>query len=552
MRKIFLFSIAAISALLTICISSCKNMDNYVEERAEQALLHTHKASNMIESDGKTFTLDDCIKYALKHNLQVRLHELDVAITRENKMAEVMGMLPELNFNENFTARSNTAASSSEKIKTGGRTYGDSSSEERQVNYFNIDLLFSVLDMGLSYWNTEIAQNKMLMHQQRALRVTQNIQLDVVKAYFKVAAAQRAKDRTEKLLDTVRKKASKIRQGAASGRVNPIMSFNVLRKLTSMEKQLTNYTRVYENACVELRTLMGLYPNPVAIIAVDEKCLDSFPSVTLPEIELMEQIALLQRPEMYESDIQREINIMECKKVVLMMFPTVKFYADWTHSSNDYLYHQNWMEVGVRAAYNLLLLPHQLAKHAAYQKQIEADTMRRYAQSVAIMAQVRLSHANLHAARALYEKDKKISSDYNTYLANAEKQLRSRGGRLQEIDVDYMRLESAKAEIDYVLSLGNCYIAYYRLLNAMGILKADFRTIDSCKEELEDARIAAEKIIKKERAQYDDEEVAKIHELKKQEDKRKKRQEELEREERLIKVKAEISSRIQAEKQKTR
>ena len=501
----FLLGIGLVSALLAVCVSSCKSNSSYVDERAEKAVLDTQKAKYMELNDGNAYTLDQCIRYALRHNLQVRLHELDVKIANENKMAELMGMLPELNFNENFTSRSETAASSSEKIKAGGRSYGYSTSEERQVNYFNIDLLFSVLDLGLSYWNTEIAHNKVFLHKQRSIRMTQTIQLDVVKAYFKVAAAQRAKNKTEKLLDETRKRAENIRKLSSQGKVDPIMAFNVQRKFTAMEKQLTNYVRVYNNACVELRTLMGLYPSPM--ITVDEKCLDTFPALSLPSIELMEQIALLQRPEMYESDIQREINVMECKKVILMMFPNVKLYADWTHSSNKYLYHKSWTELGIRAAYNLLLLPHQIARHAAYTRQVEADTMRRYAQSVAVMAQVRLGHANLLAAQELYNKDKKISSDYKNYFDNASRMLKSGSGKLTGMDVDYMQLETVKAEIDAVLSLGNCYVAYYRLLNAMGIDNADFRTIDTYAEELSDARKKAEEVIKKARRDFDDEQV---------------------------------------------
>ena len=527
MRRIAVSGIVATALLLAFCVTACKSVESYTEDRAERSVLDTKKARNMELLDGRIYNLEQCINYALKHNLQVRLHELDVKIAKENKMAEIMGMLPELNFNENFTSRSNTPASSSEKIHEDGESYGNSTSEERQVNYFNIDLVFSVLDMGLSYWNTEIAHNKMLLHKQRSVRMAQNIQLDVVKAYFKVAAAQRARNKTEKLLAETRKKADNIRKLSLAGKMDPIMAFNVLRKFTAMEKQLTNYVRVYENACTELRTLMGLYPSPM--INVDESCLDNLKAqeiftainrmektvgadgteylhrdgtawknasapadVRFTPIELMEQIALLQRPEMYESDLQQMINVIECRKVILMMFPNVKLYTEWANSSNKYLYHQSWLELGVRAAYNLLLLPHHIAKYSAYSKQTEASAMRRYAKSVAVMAQVRLGHANLLSAQEIYMKDVQISKDYKMHLANAERVLKSGAGKYKGMDLEYMRLETLKAEIDSVLSLGNCYVAYYRLLNAMGINSADYRTLDSLWEELSDtARKAA-------------------------------------------------------------
>ena len=552
MRRIAVSGIVATALLLAFCVTACKSMESYTADRAERSVLDTKKARNMELLDGRVYNLEQCISYALKHNLQVRLHELDVKIAKENKMAEVMGMLPELNFNENFSARSNTPASRSEKIHEDGETYGNSTSEERQVNYFNIDLVFSVLDMGLSYWNTEIAHNKMLLHKQRAARMSQNIQLDVVKAYFKVAAAQRAKNKTEKLLAETRKKADDIRKLSLTGKMDPIMAFNVLRKFTAMEKQLTNYVRVYENACTELRTLMGLYPSPM--INVDESCLDNLkalelfsaldrmektvgadgteylhrdgavwrddsalPDVRFTPVELMEQIALLQRPEMYESDLQQMINVIECRKVILMMFPNVKLYTEWANSSNKYLYHQSWLELGVRAAYNLLLLPHHIAKYTAYSKQTEVSAMRRYAKSVAVMAQVRLGHANLLSAQEIYKKDVQISRDYKLHLANATKVLKSGAGKYKGMDLEYMRLETLKAEIDSILSLGNCYVAYYRLLNAMGINSADYRTLDSLWEELSDTARKAASSMKKARQEYKAERVEQFRqELEKQ------------------------------------
>ena len=537
MRRIAVSGIVATALLLAFCVTACKSMESYTEDRAERSVLDTKKARNMELLDGRVYNLEQCIDYALKHNLQVRLHEMDVKIAKENKMAEVMGMLPELTFNENFSARSNTPASRSEKIHEDGETYGNSTSEERQVNYFNIDLVFSILDMGLSYWNTEIAHSKMLLHKQRSVRMAQNIQLDVVKAYFKVAAAQRAKNKTEKLLAETKKKADNIRKLSLAGKMDPIMAFNVLRKFTAMEKQLTNYVRVYENACTELRTLMGLYPSPM--INVDESCLDNLKALELfaaldrmekttgadgteylhrdgtawknpsvpadvrfTPVELMEQIALLQRPEMYESDLQQMINVIECRKVILMMFPNVKLYTEWANSSNKYLYHQSWLELGVRAAYNLLLLPHHIAKYSAYSKQTEASAMRRYAKSVAVMAQVRLGHANLLSAQEIYMKDVQISKDYKMHLANAQRALKSGAGKYKGMDLEYMRLETLKAEIDSVLSLGNCYVAYYRLLNAMGINSADYRTLDSLWEELSDTARKAAASMQQARMEY--------------------------------------------------
>ena len=104
-------------------------------------------------------------------------------------------MLPELTLSNNFTARSNTPASSSKKLVTSGETYGASTSEDRNVNYFNIDLMLSVLDFGLAYFNTQQAESRVLIRKQRTDRAVQNLTLMCVKTYFKVRRRPRVRSR---------------------------------------------------------------------------------------------------------------------------------------------------------------------------------------------------------------------------------------------------------------------------------------------------------------------------------------------------------------------
>ena len=87
----------------------------------------------------------------------------------------------------------------------------------------------------------------------------------------------------------------------------------------------------------------------------------------------MEQIAVMQRPELYETDVQKHINILECRKTILLMFPNVRLYADWSNSNNSFLYNKSWWELGLRAAYNLLKVPQSIAKVRADYKQIETE-----------------------------------------------------------------------------------------------------------------------------------------------------------------------------------
>ena len=500
MRKILSAAVVFAGVLILLSVSGCKTEQDYKDDRAEKASLHFNQAK-WREMPGEKLTLKKCIETALKNNLQTRISELELQVQTEFQTSEALGMLPQLNVNNNFTARSNTPASSSEKIVATGATYGASYSEDKVINYLNIDLMFSMIDFGLAYFNTRQQADRAVMTKHRNERAAQNLIFDVVRAYFKVAAAQRAQQLTSTLIEQCRSRYDQIYKLSQNRQISPARAFDESRRFMAMEKRLSAYERSYESACVELRSLMGYYPS--SMIMVDESPLDHTPEYKfLPDIELMEQIAVLQRPELYEADIQKHINILELRKTILLMFPNVKLYADWSNSNNSFLYNKSWWELGLRAAYNLLRLPQNIARARAYDKQIDAEDARAYAQAVAVMAEVRIAQGNMIAAKERFEKNNQIFNDYNDQLSVVLK-TRASSGSVAELAVDHIRLETTQAQIDRLTSLGEYYVSYYRLLNMLGLRSMDARSVDQLKEELYDAGARAEAVIERDRKQFD-------------------------------------------------
>ena len=449
----------------------------------------------------------------MKNNLDLKVFGLEEQVAKEMRTSEMLGMLPELNVSDNLTGRSNTPASSSRQVHgTGPGTYTYSQSQDRNVNYLNVDLALSVLDFGLAFFNTQQSQDRMLLRQQRTRRAEQNLVLDTVRVYFQVAAAQRAINVAGKLLEECRNRYELIEQMGDSGQITPFRAFDEVKQFVEMEKRLTNYIRSYENSCVELRSLLGFYPN--AAIRVDDSVLDTVPEFDFPEMELMEQIALMKRPELYEVDMQKHINVLECRKTLVMMFPNVRMFVDFTNSNNSFLYHSTWWELGIRAAYNLLKLPQHIARYQAYSAQVDAEEARTYAQAIAVMAQVRIAHANLVATRERLNIDTRVNAAYRKNLEKAEGSSRV-SGELSQLELAHMRLASAETEIEKYLSLGNYYVAYFRILNTLGIENLHEATVAELKKRLEDERIRAAEELARAKAEYEAEQ-AKIREAEQQ------------------------------------
>ena len=501
----------AVGAAGIVFLSGCKTFDDYQEERIAYAVKHFERAQYSDIKPGQVLTLDECVRMAVKNNLDLKVFGLEEQVAKEMRTSEMLGMLPELNVSNNLTTRTNTPASSSKQVHGAGPgTYSYSQSQDKTVNYLNVDLALSVLDFGLAFFNTQQSQDRLLLRQQRTRRAEQNLVLDTVRVYFQVAAAQRAINITNKLLEDCRNRYELIEKMGDSGQITPFRAFDEVRSFVDMEKRLTNYIRSYENSCVELRSLLGLYPD--AEIKVDDSILDKVPEFTFPDMELMEQIALMKRPELFEIDMQKHINVLECRKTIVMMFPNVRMFVDFTNSNNSFLYHSTWWELGIRAAYNLLKLPQHISRYQAYSAQVDAEEARTCAQAIAVMAQVRIAHANLLATRERLDIDTKVNNAYRKNLEKAEASGKI-SGELSQLELAHMRLATAETEIERYLSLGNYYVAYFRILNTLGIENLHAATVEELEKQLAAERERAAEELAQAKAEYEAEQAKATEEV---------------------------------------
>ena len=498
LTKSLMFAALACAAVIT----GCKTQESYEADRKERVAIDFERSRWSMYDSKHVFKLDECIDLALKHNLDIKVAKLEKDVASDMAIAEAFGMLPELTVSNNTTNRNNHAASRSEAIKSeddDNATEGFSRSSDRFSNYVNIDLALSVMDFGLAAVNTFQGNDRTLIREQRQRRVAQNLQMEVVRVYFQVAAAQKAITITNDLLQKCQTRYALIAEMAEKRLISPFRAFDETRRFVDMEKRLTNYTRSYENSRAELLSLMGLTASSDIVVDSSMLNVEMPPVFDLPELQVMEQIALLYRPELYEIDMQRHINILELYKTIIMMMPNVRMYLDFTNSSNPFLYHANWVEIGVRAAYNVLKLPQHIMRAKAYYTQIKAEEARNFSQSLSVIAQVRIANANLQSTHDRFQLDNKIYAAYKANLLNAEKSMRAKGG-LSKLELDHIRLATAETEIERLMSLGNYYVSYYRVLNSLGIdrksLDKDDDFVAQCEKAVADARIEAEEEIR--------------------------------------------------------
>ncbi len=467
--------IAAVGCGALLLFSGCRSMETYRAEREEKAVRAMTEILARRLPPGTVMSLPECIATALRNNLDLEVTRLEERITREKRNAEVLGMLPELMVTNDWSIRSNRPASASQSVSQGGATFNYSQSSEKYDNLLKLELAFSVIDFGLAYFNSSQAQDRHLMSLQQLRRTEQNLTLEVARAYFRVAAAQLAVETTQQLLDKCSEIEQTIAELGRTRQVSPLRLFDEHRRFLQIHQRLLAFQRNYEDGRVELLTLLGL--PPADDLRLDTRALEKLPELELPPIEELEQVALLERPELYSLDMQTNLVLTEARKTLLLMLPNVRIFADFTNSSNMFLYHSSWLELGVRAAFNLLRLPQQIAHYRALDSEHHQLEVRQLALAVGVLSQVRIARARLDEVRRRFLLDDQNLRIFEEHLKSAESGFQS-GGMLSQLELDRLRVETAESRIQRTVSLGEYLSCYYQLMNSVGVDTLDPAVID--------------------------------------------------------------------------
>ena len=470
--------------ILIMLLAGCQNVDEYRKERISKADRAFKEIKDKKLPENAILSLPFCIETALTNNLNMRVYDLKIAVNNEKRTAAALGMLPDVIVTNDLSVRNNEPGASSYSLLSGQESLEPSQSSQKYENRVRVEFLFSFIDFGLAYFNSVQQRDRAIIAEEERRRAAQNLILDISRAYFKVAAAQYAMENTEKML-MIADNTEKLLEEMVKNKKLPLEKIVIEKKtFLILKKSLMEYKRSYENSCIELRSLMGYYPKNE--IKVDTSGMKKLAELKVPDVELLEEIALIERPELYQLDIEQHITAISAKKKIIEMFPNVGVFTDFTNSTNKYLYNQSWWELGVRAAYRLLRVPQQMAEFAAIETEIDQIKAQVTALSVGILSQVRIAHANLVEVKHRYALAEELYDTYQQHELIKEKQAQT-AGSLSLIELNRIKMETAQKDIERTEALGNYYLAYFRLLNSVGLETLDSMTIEKIKKRLNES-----------------------------------------------------------------
>ena len=405
-------------------------------------------------------TLYDAIARAIKYNSSQKVARMEQSLSEELSQSVTYDMLPSLAASGGFTSHNRKQGFYGESVKDGSRSTQDAYFIDQNVGTADLQVVFNVLDFGVSYVGAQQASDKKFAAQEAFRKSVQHIVHDVRTAFWRAAAAQRVSKDLDALTKAVEEEV--VRLDIPDNADSSLPELKERRDMLAVLKELTALRKQILTAKADLAFLMNLAPNAEFSLEIPPET-DLYVAKDLTGLDL-EHFALVNRPELRISDYEARILKAEAKKEFLRYFPGLEFSAGVEYDSNSYLYNQSWATAGVRVTWNLMsLFSRPQAIRLAEQKG-DLEEARRIAMTMAVISQVRVSTLELMQAAKTYDVAASLDS-VNAYVWTKSfktKNAKERRASLQEaarrlksrLERDFAFADYKNAESTLLLALG--------------------------------------------------------------------------------------------------
>lgn len=432
-----------------------------IQQRVQENLA---QLTQFQEPVARPITLFEAMARALKYNLETRVQGLKEMVAHRQLDLAHYDMLPKVVADAAYNGRSNFAGASSQSLETGQQSLVSSTSSDKNIYTANLALSWDVLDFGLSYVRAEQAADDVLIAEEDKRRIANRVIQDVRSAFWKAVGAERALGRLAFLQDWVTQALGEVQVIRERALADPLTSLQYERELLSAQREIQQLYQDLSLSRIHLAELMNLDPGEPYELAVPEH--PPLVSKVEEKLEDLEYRALMNRPELRKVDYQKRINAKETKAAILELLPNLNVYMGGNYDSNNFLFHNNWLNYGAKVSWNLLNVFRHPVRLQVIDAQEKVLDMQSLALTMALMSQVHVSVAQYHAAM----KDVATGKRYlDTQMAIADQVQRAWSlNRLSEHLVIREKMQGLVAELRYESALAKLEMAYANVLAAIG------------------------------------------------------------------------------------
>lgn len=402
---------------------------------------------------------------ALKYNLDYKVEMMEEALKARELNVARYDMLPQLVASAGYASRSNYSGASSLSLLSGRQSLEPSTSAEKNIFTADLGLSWDVLDFGLSYVRAKQRADEYLISQERRRKVANRIVEDVRTSYWRAVSAERLLTKLKELEGSVSTTLANSERLAERRLSAPLTALTYQRELVDIQANIRSLQRELVIAKAQLAALMNLKPGTEFTLALPDRA-QALPNVGLSGEEMM-MTALRNRAELREVSYRQRINRKELDAALLSALPSFRGVLGVNYDSNDFLYNNDWLNVGARASWNVLNLFKYPEKKKAVQAQADVLRQRELGLTMAVITQVNVARARFGhlkdeldtAARQHSVQDKIMYQIRSGHSAGAM----SRQTLLRE------EMNTLVSEVKYDIAFAAAQNAYANLFGSMGI-----------------------------------------------------------------------------------
>lgn len=468
--------------LLSILMIGCTpNRQTLILDREELAVMDIEWLGYCPPDLSHPLTLDEIICTALSGNLELFVKDEEILIQKDQVTRARFGMLPRLDFNYNNSTRNKNTAAISEFVNPPPNTPPPlyQIAAPRHSITASLGLIWNVLDSGISYFRSRQQENKVGIQIYEYERIRNSVILRAVASYWRAVAFKKALNRANILLPEMLQQTEKLN--------NELDKRSYLTKDQALVKLVYFYQREiqvrgfndrndssdptqgfekeYENALLDLAALMQLPPGVEFEIFIPEGELPY--ELDLPNVRDLFELALVNRPELYEKDLDYRISADDVTIALIQELPGFQLFDIKNYDNNPFLLFNYWYLTGFRVAKNLFEFPQNVMDSLIAKDTEDLDIRNRLLISQGVLTQVSISYLLYAQNRDQYILAKKVA-DANQRVADLA-------------DLEYAvgkksKLEALQARIDTALAYNNAAKIYAELQgnleqlnNAIGI-----------------------------------------------------------------------------------
>ena len=409
-------------------------------------------------------TLYQAIARAILYNREYKLAAMEAALSQRQYDLAKANILPALTVSAGYSARDKYAASASTTFTNDEpdalpASPAYSVSQDKNRSTASATFTWNILDFGLSYVRAGQSADRRMIAIERQRKVVHNIVREVTSSYWRAIAAENLLDELGPLLRRVEAALADSRRIEQRRLSSPLEALIYQKELLEIRRTLHTQQRSLMTAKLELAQLMGLLPGQQYTLAKVDYII---PEIAM-NISLMENTAMMSRPELMEARYQKRINKSEVRAALLSMMPNLNLTASANTDDSDYQKYNDYVEMGAQVSYNLMSVFSGPASRKVAKASVDVAEEQRLAMAMAVISQVHIANMNFVQSRQDYT----VAEEYLDVSKRLTKQTRD----AQKV-AKFGELEVIRQEASLLLANLRRDIAFAELQNSFGTVYA--------------------------------------------------------------------------------